>query len=176
MVQGHVCLNMDNPFGSMRQPQPHDHTYPVSCCLCCHHQAPLVSASNVQLGMSQNRHVLHMSVVQPDWVNSDWTYATTFTYNVTEADVRLNDNLVMYIKNPDPLTSAWDEYRPWTFGRLPVTDGRLPAVVRDVRVEYADSNKVIPKPDATLLPVGTKVRFVASGSDPKGPWAFGVQV
>lgn len=125
-----------------------------------------MSAGNV--GVSKNRHVLHMCAVQPDRVNSDWTYATTFTYNVSEADMRLNDNLMIHIKNPEPPTSVRDEYRKWAFGRLPVSDGRLPAVITDMHAEYADSNKVITSPASTPLPIGTKLRIVASGSDPKG--------
>jgi hypothetical protein len=109
--------------------------------------------------------------MQPQQVQeNDWTTASTYTYNVTLADMRLFNTLWIYVRNSDGvnLDSEFAGDLQCAFGSLEVSDCRLPAEIQQVRVEYANNKSVIPDPEQTPIPVGTKVRIVATGEDPKG--------
>lgn len=104
---------------------------------------------------------------------SNWTSSPTYTYNVTLADMKWLNEMLILVKNSDGIDvvseSAGDLQH--YFGRLNVSDGRLPARLRGVRAEYADNNTVIADlftPLNTALVVGTRVRIVAAAGDPKG--------
>jgi hypothetical protein len=101
---------------------------------------------------------------------SNWTSSPTYTYNVTLADMKRLNELGIWVKNSDgfDLDSNFAGDLRHYFGRLNVSDGRLPASFRGVRAEYADNNTVIADPFNTALVVGTRVRIVATGTDPKG--------
>jgi hypothetical protein len=101
---------------------------------------------------------------------SEWTNSTTCTYNVTLADMRLHNPLWIYVRNSDgiDLDSSWAGDLQYSFRQMDVSDGRLPAKIIQLTMEYANNNSVVPGPETTPLPVGTTVRFVVVGEDPKG--------
>jgi hypothetical protein len=101
---------------------------------------------------------------------SDWTNATTFTYNVTLDDMRLFNTLWIFVRNNDGvnLDSDFAGDLQHLVGYLKVSDGRLPAKINQVRVEYANNHSLVPEPRETPIFVGTKIRVVAVGEDPKG--------
>ena len=75
----------------------------------------------------------------------------------------------LFVRNSDGTNLDSDSYGDlqYQYGPLRVSDGRLGAKFTSLKLQLADGT-VVQDPWKTALRVGTRIRFVAEGTDPKG--------